>query len=224
MRAAPGIAPSLLAADFSKLAEEIREVEAYSEVIHVDVMDGRFVPNISMGPSVVASIRRVTSAKLDCHLMVSDPDRYLDDFVAAGADWITVHAEAGVHLQRTLARIRTLGKRAGVALCPHTSEQVLRYILDDIDLVLVMCVNPGFSGQTFLAPMLDKMSRVRDLIDASGHAIRLEVDGGINEQTAELASRAGADLFVAGAAVFGSANRSGNIGAVLAGARRGVTR
>ncbi|HEY5962061.1 MAG TPA: ribulose-phosphate 3-epimerase [Polyangiaceae bacterium] len=222
MRSAPGIAPSLLAADFSKLAEEIREVEAYSEAIHVDVMDGQFVPNIAMGPSVVSSIRSRTSAVLDCHLMVNDPDRYVEDFVAAGADWITIHVEAGVHLQRTLAHIRQLGKRAGVALCPHTPEEVLRYLMNDIDLVLVMCVNPGFSGQTFLTTMLNKMSRVRDLIDASSRSIRLEVDGGINEETAEAASRAGADLFVAGAAVFGSSERGERITAIRDAARRGV--
>lgn len=222
MRAAPGVAPSILSADFSRLKDEIRDVEAAAEVIHVDVMDGHFVPNITIGPPVVASLRRVTTAPLDCHLMVSDPDAYLEAFANAGADIITVHAEAARHLQRSLARIRDLGKRAGVALCPHTPEDVLRYILRDLDLVLVMCVNPGFGGQAFLPAMLSKIARVRRLIDESGFSIRLEVDGGISQENAEEVSRAGADLFVAGAAVYGATARSERIEAIREAALRGT--
>ncbi len=222
MRSAPGIAPSILSADFSRLKEEIGEVETDAEVLHIDVMDGHFVPNITIGPPVIAALRKVTSIPLDCHLMISEPDRYLDTFANAGADIVTVHAEATHHLQRTLAQIRNLGKRAGVALCPHTSEDVLRYVLRDLDLVLIMCVNPGFSGQAFLPAMLEKIARVRRLIDESGFAIRLEVDGGITLETAEAVSRAGADLFVSGAAVYGSADRRAQITAIHAAALRGA--
>jgi ribulose-phosphate 3-epimerase len=222
MRSAPGVAPSILAADFSRLRDEIREVEQDAEVIHVDVMDGHFVPIISIGPPVVAALRNVTAKPLDCHLMISEPDRHIETFAAAGADIITVHAETTNHLQRMLATIRDLGKRAGVALCPHTPEEVLRYVIRDLDLVLVMCVNPGRNGQAFLPAILEKISRVRGLIDDSGLPIRLEVDGGINPETAAAASRAGADLFVAGAAVYGCTDRSSQIAAIREAALRGV--
>ena len=214
MRVAPGIAPSILSADFSRLKDEISEVESESEVIHVDVMDGHFVPNITLGPPVVAALRKVTAVPLDCHLMIEEPDRYVDAFAEAGADIITVHVEATKHLQRTLARIRALGRRAGVALCPHTPEDVLRYVMGDLDLVLVMCVNPGFGGQAFLPSMIEKVARVRRLIDEAGRPIRLEVDGGINESTARTIAAAGADLLVAGAAVFGSNDRRARIRAI----------
>lgn len=222
MRVAPGIAPSILAADFSRLKEEIHEVQADAEVIHVDIMDGHFVPNITVGPPVVASLRKVTTKPLDCHLMVSDPDRFLEAFATAGADIITVQAEATDHLQRTLARIRELGKRAGVALCPHTPEEVLRYVLGDLDLVLVMTVNPGFGGQVFLPAMIEKIARVRRLIDERSASIRLEVDGGIGVDTAEAVSRAGADLFVAGVAIFGAPDRRAQLARIRAAALRGA--
>lgn len=224
MRAALGIAPSILSADFTQLREEIRDVEADAEVIHVDVMDGHFVPNITFGAPVVAALRKVTSVPLDCHLMVEEPDRYLEAFASAGADMITVHAEATHHLQRSLAHIRKLGKRAGVALCPHTPENVLRYILADLDLVLVMCVNPGFASQSFLPSMLEKIARVRELIDQSNLSIRLEVDGGISEETAESVTRAGADLLVSGAAVFGTSQRRESIAAIRSAGERGILR
>jgi ribulose-phosphate 3-epimerase len=221
MRSAPGIAPSILAADFSRLRDEVRDVERDAEVIHVDVMDGHFVPIISIGPPVVAALRNSTSLPLDCHLMLSEPERHIEAFAAAGADIITVHAETTNHLQRLLATIRELGKRAGVALCPHTPEEVLRYVIRDLDLVLVMCVNPGRNGQAFLPAILEKIRRVRDLIDESGLPIRLEVDGGINPDTAKAAARAGADLFVAGAAVYGCADRRVQINAIREAALRG---
>jgi ribulose-phosphate 3-epimerase len=222
MRSAPGIAPSILAADFARLADEVRDVEADAEVVHVDIMDGHFVPNITVGPPVVAALRKVTKVPLDCHLMISEPDRYVEAFSNAGADIITVHAEATHHLQRVLARIRGFGKLAGVALCPQTPEEALRYVLGDLDLVLVMCVNPGFGGQTFLPAMLEKISRIRRIIDDSGSSIRLEVDGGISHETAETVSRAGADLFVAGVAVFEAADRRARMAAIREAALRGV--
>jgi len=223
MRAAPGIAPSILAADFARLEAEIHAVQADAEVMHIDVMDGRFVPNITVGPPVVAALRKVTTVPLDCHLMIADPGQYLEAFAHAGADIITVHAEATNHLQRTLARIRELGKRAGVALCPHTPEEVLRYVMGDLDLVLVMCVNPGFGGQTFLPAMLDKIARVRRLIDEYQRPIRLEVDGGISPVTIEAVARAGADLFVAGAAIYGATDRRAQIAALREAAMRGTS-
>jgi ribulose-phosphate 3-epimerase len=184
-------------------------------------MDGHFVPNLTIGPPVVASIRKATTLSLDCHLMMNDPDRYLDAFVTAGADIITVHAEAVVHLQRTVSRIRALGKRAGVALNPHTSEAVLRYLLDDIDLVLIMSVNPGFGGQAFLSTMLEKVARVAELIEKSNRPILLEVDGGITADNAETVGRAGANLLVAGAAVLGQSDRAQAITAIRQAAVRG---
>jgi ribulose-phosphate 3-epimerase len=197
------IAPSILSSDFSRLGEEIRAVEAAgADWIHVDVMDGRFVPNITIGPPVVKAIRKVTKLPLDVHLMIVEPEKYLDGFAEAGADGLTVHVEACPHLHRTLQYIRGLGKRAGVVLNPSTHESTLQYVMELADLVLVMSVNPGFGGQSFLGGVLPKVRAIREMIDRSGRAIDLEIDGGIAEDTAALATAAGARVLVAGNAVF----------------------
>ena len=197
------IAPSVLSADFGKLADEVRAVEAAgADWIHVDVMDGRFVPNITIGPLVVKAIRKVTKLPLDTHLMIADPDKYLDAFADAGSDTLTVHVEACPHLHRTLEHIHSLGKRAGVVLNPATSESTLTYVMDQVDLILVMSVNPGFGGQSFIDAVLPKVAAIRKMIDRTGRAIDLEIDGGISEQTAPKAAKAGARAFVAGNAIF----------------------
>ncbi|MCZ6885547.1 MAG: ribulose-phosphate 3-epimerase [Alphaproteobacteria bacterium] len=197
------IAPSILAADFARLGDEIAAVsEAGADFIHVDVMDGHFVPNITIGPDVVAALRPASSLPFDVHLMIAPVDRYVSAFAEAGADIITVHPEAGPHLHRTVQLIRSLGKKAGVALNPGTPVDVLDNIIDDVDLVLVMTVNPGFGGQAFISSQLAKIEAVRKRIDASGRDIDLEVDGGINAETALEAVAAGADLLVAGTATF----------------------
>jgi ribulose-phosphate 3-epimerase len=197
------IAPSILSADFARLGEEVRSVVAAgADWIHVDVMDGRFVPNITIGPPVVAALRAVTDQPLDVHLMIVEPERWVDAFAQAGADVITVHAEASTHLHRTLQAIRAAGKKAGVSLNPHTSEDVLRYVMGEVDLVLVMSVNPGFGGQSFIPGVLPKIRAIRAMIDASGRDVRLEVDGGIKVGTARQVVEAGADVLVAGNAVF----------------------
>ena len=197
------IAPSILAADFARLGDEIAAVsEAGADFIHVDVMDGHFVPNITIGPDVVAALRPASSLPFDVHLMIAPVDRYVSAFAEAGADIITVHPEAGPHLHRTVQLIRSLGKKAGVALNPGTPIDALDNIIDDIDLVLVMTVNPGFGGQAFISSQLAKIEAVRKRIDASGRDIDLEVDGGINAETALEAVAAGADLLVAGTATF----------------------
>lgn len=202
------VAPSILSADFAKLGEEIRRVEdAGADWIHVDVMDGHFVPNLTIGPPVVKSLRKQTKLPLDVHLMIADPDRYLQDFADAGADYITVHAEACTHLQRTLSHIRGLGKKAGVALNPATSHKALEYVLDDIDLVLVMSVNPGFGGQKFISAVLPKIAEVRGMFENSGHHnVHVSVDGGINADTAKQAIARGADVMVAGKSVYGASD------------------
>ncbi|RYE81575.1 MAG: ribulose-phosphate 3-epimerase [Myxococcales bacterium] len=213
------IAPSILSADFTRLGEEVRAAEeAGADWIHFDVMDGRFVPNLTFGPPVLKAVRKVTKLPLDVHLMIVEPERYLEDFAEAGADGMTVHVEASPHLQRTLRRIRELGKRAGVVLNPHTPEEVLRYVLGDIDLVLVMSVNPGFGGQAFLPEVLPKVAAIRKMIDDAKLPIDLEIDGGINPETAPLAIAAGARVLVAGSAVFGQADRAAAIKALRQGA------
>jgi ribulose-phosphate 3-epimerase len=195
------IAPSILSADFGRLAEEVRAAErAGADWLHVDVMDGRFVPNLTIGPPVVSAVRRATGLPLDVHLMIVEPERYLDDFARAGADILTVHVEACTHLHRTLQHIRQLGKRAGVVLNPATHERTLEYVLDAADLVLVMSVNPGFGGQAFLPEVLPKVRAIRKMIGR--RPIDLEIDGGIAPDTAARATEAGARVLVAGSAVF----------------------
>ncbi|MBI1214722.1 MAG: ribulose-phosphate 3-epimerase [Alphaproteobacteria bacterium] len=196
------IAPSILSADFSKLGDEIRAIDAAgADYIHVDVMDGHFVPNITIGPLVVDSIRKVTNKTFDVHLMISPVDPFIEGFAKAGADIITFHPEAGAHAHRTIQLIKSFGKKAGISLNPATPVDVLDYIMDDIDLVLVMTVNPGFGGQKFI-PLLEKIRAVRARIEACGREIDLEVDGGINADTAPKVIEAGADVLVAGTAVF----------------------
>jgi ribulose-phosphate 3-epimerase len=197
------LAPSILSADFAKLGEEIRAMEAAgADWIHVDVMDGHFVPNITIGPMIVKAIRPHTKLPLDVHLMIAPVDPYVAAFAEAGADIISVHPESGPHLHRTLNLIRSLNKKAGVVLNPGSPIALIEPIIDSIDLILVMTVNPGFGGQSFIASGLDKIKRLRQMIDASGHPIALEVDGGVNEQTAALAVEAGAEVLVAGTAAF----------------------
>jgi ribulose-phosphate 3-epimerase len=199
------IAPSILSADFTRLAEEIKAVEkAGADYIHIDVMDGHFVPNITIGPMLVEAARRSTKLPLDVHLMISNPDQYVDEFRKAGADIITVHAEAVNHLHRSMQLIRESGARTGASLNPATPLDALEYVLDDLDMVLLMTVNPGFGGQEFIKEVLPKIKRLKDMIKARGLATEIEVDGGINADTIGIVSSAGADIFVAGSAVFKS--------------------
>ena len=222
----PRIAASILAADFARLGEEVRAIsDAGADWLHVDVMDGHFVPNLSIGAGIVAALRPHSALPFDVHLMVSPVDPFIDSFADAGADCITVHAEAGPHLHRTLQRIRSTGKRAGVALNPATPIHAVEPVLGDVDLVLVMSVDPGFGGQRFIPSQLRKIGALRALIDASGRAIDLEVDGGIDERTAGPAAGAGADVLVAGSASFagGPADYPGNIARLRAAAEAGRT-
>ena len=199
------LAPSILSADFARLGVAIAEAEAAgADRVHIDVMDGHFVPNITIGPVVVRSLRGATRLPLECHLMIEDPDTYAPEFAAAGADTITVHPEGARHLHRTIHRIKELGKRVGVALNPATSETLIEEVLADVDLILVMTVNPGFGGQKFIESTLPKLRRIRELIDSVNPGCELEVDGGIDAVTAERVVSAGARVLVAGSAVFGA--------------------
>ncbi len=209
------VAPSILSASFARLGEEIAAVEdAGADWLHVDVMDGRFVPNITIGPPVVKSIRKVTKLPLDCHLMIVEPERFVDAFAEAGADTITIHVEACTHLHRTLSHIRSLGKRAGVTMNPSTSEETIRYVLDVVDQILVMSVNPGFGGQSMIPSSLQKVAAIRKMIDERNLPIDLEIDGGMNPETAKLAIAAGARVLVAGSAVFDTKDYKAAIAAI----------
>jgi ribulose-phosphate 3-epimerase len=205
------IAPSILSADFASLGADINTIiKAGADWVHVDVMDGHFVPNITIGPAVVKAIRKVTNAPFDVHLMISPVDPYIEDFAAAGSDIITAHIEAGPHIHRTLQYIKSLGKKAGVSLNPSTPASSICHILDIVDLVLVMTVNPGFGGQSFIEGQLAKICEIRKMIDETGRDIDLEIDGGINPETAKKVIAAGADVLVAGTAVFGGGDSAGS--------------
>jgi ribulose-phosphate 3-epimerase len=210
------IAPSILSADFTRLGEHIAEAEAGgADWIHIDVMDGHFVPNITIGPLITKAAKRATGLPLDVHLMIEQPDRYLEDFVRAGADWLTVHQETCPHLHRTVQKIRQLGARPGVAVNPATPVETLIDILPFVDLVLVMTVNPGFGGQKFIPECLPKLERLSGMLDQlQRHEVEVEVDGGIDPKTAPAVVAAGATVLVAGSAVFGGGTVAGNIGAI----------
>lgn len=210
------VAPSILSADFARLGAEIESVSA-AEWIHVDVMDGRFVPNITIGPLIVGALRPLTDKVLDCHLMIEDPDNYVEDFRNAGADLISVHAEACRHLDRSIQAIKQTGAKAGVALNPHTPETVLDYVLEELDLVLVMSVNPGFGGQSLIERVFPKIERLRKRIDALGLDTLIEVDGGVKVHNVHRFTNAGADVLVSGSGVFGADDRTAAIHALQQG-------
>ncbi|MBO0994333.1 ribulose-phosphate 3-epimerase [Bacillus sp. SD088] len=202
------IAPSILSADFTKLGEEIREVEAAgADYIHIDIMDGHFVPNITMGPFIVDAVKTITNLPLDVHLMIEHPGQYIHEFAQAGADFITVHVEADKHIHRTLQAIRQLGVKSGVVLNPATPVSMIENILEEIDMVLLMTVNPGFGGQAFIEAVLPKIREVKNMIQAKNLDIDIEVDGGIDTKTVKMCKDAGANVFVAGSAIFGVTDR-----------------
>jgi ribulose-phosphate 3-epimerase len=203
------IAPSILSADFARLGEEIKDVEkGGADYIHVDVMDGHFVPNITIGPLIVEAIRPITSLTLDVHLMIEQPDRYIPEFAKAGADIITVHVEACPHLHRTIQLIRSFGIKAGVVLNPHTPVSTIQHVLEDIDMVLLMTVNPGFGGQSFIHAVLPKIQEVSRMVRERGLQVDIEVDGGVNAETARLCVEAGANVLVAGSAIYNEKDRA----------------
>lgn len=218
------IAPSILAANFSRLAEEVVEVEkAGAELIHIDVMDGHFVPNITMGPIVVEALRPVTKLPLDVHLMIENPDAYIEQFAKAGADYITVHVEACKHLHRTIQLIRSFGVKPGVVLNPHTSIEQIKHVLEDIDMVLFMTVNPGFGGQKFIHSVIPKVKQLSDIIKEQGLSIEIEIDGGINEETIVPCVQAGATIFVAGSAIYNEENRAEALQRIKAAGERALS-
>jgi ribulose-phosphate 3-epimerase len=203
------IAPSILSADFSKLGEEIKDVEAGgADYIHVDVMDGHFVPNITIGPLIVEAIRPITKLPLDVHLMIDNPDHYIEAFAKAGADYITVHVEACRHLHRTIHYIKSFGVKAGVVLNPATPVDFIQHVLSDVDMVLLMSVNPGFGGQAFIPEVLTKIKALKKMIDEKGLQVEIEIDGGVNEQTAKQCIEAGATVLVAGSAIYNQKDRA----------------
>ncbi|MGX1264687.1 ribulose-phosphate 3-epimerase [Rossellomorea marisflavi] len=219
------IAPSILSADFSKLGDDIREVEAGgADYIHVDVMDGHFVPNITLGPPIVKAIRPITGLPLDVHLMISEPAKYVDAFADAGADYITVHVEADPHIHRTIQMIKNRGVKAGVVLNPGTPAELLKPLLADVDMVLLMTVNPGFGGQAFIPSVVSKIKEIRKWADELNPALEIEVDGGINPETIAVCAEAGADVFVAGSAIYNQSDRKKAIEDLKAAASAGKTK
>jgi len=219
------VAPSILSADFGRLAEEIAAIEAGGcDLVHVDVMDGRFVPNLTIGPLVVEAVAKVASRPLDVHLMIVEPEKYIQAFVDAGASIVTVHVEACPHLHRTIQQIKAAGAKAGVSLNPSTSPSAIDYVLEDLDMVLVMSVNPGFGGQRFIPSALRKIREIRDMARARGlDDLWIEVDGGVGPANAEEVARAGANVLVAGSAVFGARDYGEAIAAIRAGAQKGLS-